>query len=168
MNKNNQKIGEAKKQESKRLFWTAYKAAVYPPSNPSNPSAALSQATSLAGTCYTFSLPVQKATLGMAGPFSKARFQPVKLFDGVQGCRLPAVKPLKPLRSPFPSHKSRRYMLHFLFTGSESNVRHGRSLQQGPVFARDAVFQTPPQPFPRPQVSQVHATLSLYRFRKQR
>ena len=67
------------------------------------------------------------------------------VFDGMQGCRLPAVKPLKPvkpLRRPFPGHKSRRYMLHFLFTGSESNVRHGWSVEQGPVFFSRATTGT--------------------------
>ena len=61
---------------------------VYPPSNPSNPPAILSQATSLAGTCYTFSLPVQKATLGTAGPCG-----PVRLF-WTACSRLPAVQQL--------------------------------------------------------------------------
>ena len=30
--------------------------------------------------CYTLFLPVQKATLGTAGPFSKARFEPARLL----------------------------------------------------------------------------------------
>ena len=74
-------------------------------------------------------------------------------------------------------------MLHFVFTRSESNVRHGGSVQQGPIFepvrlcltaCKAAAFppsnprETRPQTVRRPQVSQVHARLSLYRFRKQR
>ena len=160
-------------------------------SNPSKPSADLSLATSPVGTCYTFSLPVQKATLGTAGPFSRARFEPVgpyTLFLPVQKATLgtPAFKPLKPLHRPFQGHKFRRYtcytlflpvqkatlgtpafkplkplkrcrkplqghksrwyMLHcytLFFTGSESDLRHAR-------------LQTPPQAFPRPQVSVVY------------
>ena len=53
---------------------------------------------------------------------------------------------MKPVRRPFAGHKSRRYMLDFLFTGSESNVRHGRS--------RSQTAQTPLQASPRQQLSQ--------------
>ena len=33
-------------------------------------------------------------------------------------------------------------MLHFVFAGSESNFRHGRSVQQGPVFEPVKLFWT--------------------------
>ena len=49
-------------------------------------------------------------------------------------------------------------MLHFVFTGSESNVRHARlqtpQTRQAP--------QTPPQAFPRPQVSLVYTCYTLF------
>ena len=99
-------------------------------------------------------------------------------------------------------HKSRRYMLDFVFTGSESNVKHGRSIQQGPFRAREAVFDgaqgcrlpavkplkslatslaeaRPPSNPSNPSnpstglskatsLAGIHATLCFYWFRKQR
>ena len=51
-------------------------------------------------------------------------------------------------------------MLHFVSTSSESNVGHARlQTLQTPQTA-----QTLPQAFPRPQVSQVHATLLHFVF----
>ena len=73
------------------LFLRMFKAAVCLPSNPPNPSAGLSKATTLAATCYML--------------------QP-SVFNGVQGCRLPAFKPIKPLRRPFQGNNSRSYMRH--------------------------------------------------------
>ena len=80
-----------------------------------------------------FSLPVQKATLGTAGPALKR----YKCF-----CR--------------PSQVFSLSLFSFLFTGSESNVRHGRSRLQ--------TLQVLPQ-----ALAGISLFLfSLYRFRKQR
>ena len=73
---------------SSHLFLRAFKAAVRPPSNPPNPPAGLSKATTLAATCYML--------------------QP-SAFKGVQACRLLAFKPPKPSRRPFQGNNSRSY-----------------------------------------------------------
>ena len=86
-----------------QVFFTAFEAAVCPPSNPANPAA-------------TF--PRQQPSQHMPQPcVSKGRsYMPRShVFYRVQGCRLPAVKPRKP-RKPccmlFQGNKSRSYMLH--------------------------------------------------------
>ena len=122
------------RQQLSQLHARAF-TAVCPPSNPSNPSASFSKATTLAATCYTLHPSV---------------------FKGVQGCCLPAFKPLKPSRRPFQGNNSRSYMLH-----APASCLQRRSRLP---FARLQTHQTRPRDFPRQQLSQLHATSSSHLF----
>ena len=57
-------------------------------------------------------LSVQKVTLGTAGPALKP-YKPSKPSRRPGAVNL--LKPVRPVRKPFPGHKCRRYMLDFLF-----------------------------------------------------
>ena len=86
-----------------------FKTAVCPPSNPSNPSnpsAGLSKATLAAsrkpfqGNSRSYTPQTMFQTLAFPRQLSQLQ-APAICFKGVQDCRLPAFKPLKPFRKPF-------------------------------------------------------------------
>ena len=88
-----------------------FKTAVCPPSNPSNPSAGLSKATLAPSrkpfqgnsrSSHSYTPQTMFQTLPQAFPRQLSQLQaPAICFKGVQDCRLPAFKPLKPFRKPF-------------------------------------------------------------------
>ena len=92
------------------LFFRGFKAAVCPASNPPNPSAGLQGNNS-----YSY-MPLPSA------------------FQGVQDCRLPGLKPSKPLRRPPRQQLLQLHAPAICFSG-------GSRL----LFARPQTLQTPPQ-----------------------
>ena len=92
------------------LFFRGFKTAVCPPSNPPNPSAGLHGNNS-----YSY-MPLPSA------------------FQGVQDCRLPGLKPSKPLRRPPRQQLLQLHAPAICFSG-------GSRLP----FARPQTLQTPPQ-----------------------
>ena len=105
------------------LFFRGFKTAVCPASNPPNPSA------------------------GLQGNNSYSYMPLPSVFQGVQGCRLPGLKPPKPFRRP-----PRQQLLHL------------PSVFQGVQDCRLPGLK-PPKPFrrpPRQQLLQLHALPSVF------
>ena len=82
------------------LFFRGFKTAVCPPSNPPNPPAGLQGNNSYS---YMPSNPPKASNppAGLQGNNSYSYYMPLpSAFQGVQDCRLPALKPPKPSRRP--------------------------------------------------------------------
>ena len=91
------------------LFFRGFKTAVCPASNPPNPSAGLQGNNSY--TCHLFFRGFKTAvcpasnppnpSAGLQGNNSYSYMPLPSVFQGVQDCRLPGLKPPKPSRRPF-------------------------------------------------------------------
>ena len=111
------------------LLFRGFKTAVCPPSNPPNPSAGLQGNNS-----YSY-MPLPSA------------------FQGVQDCRLPALKPSKPLRRPPRQQLLQLHAPAICFSG-------GSRLP----FARPQTLQTPPQASKATTLTTLTATCPCHLF----
>ena len=105
-----------------QVFFTAFEAAVCPPSNPANPAnpaAGLSKATTLAAHASAMRFKRRSRLPFARFETSKPSLRPVQgnhfrsyrpqpgVFYGVRSCRLPPLKPRKPRCRPFQGNNSR-------------------------------------------------------------
>ena len=131
------------------LSFRGFKTAVCPPSNPPNPPAGLQGNNSYS---YMPSNPrnASNPPAGLQGNNSYSYYMPLpSVFQGVQDCRLPALKPPKPSRRP---------------------PRHLPSVFQGVQDCRLPALK-PPKPSRRPpsqQLLQLHALKPPKRFQPSR
>ena len=88
------------------LFFRGFKTAVCPPSNPSNPPNPPNPPAGLQGNSSYSYMPTNPPNAsnppaGLQGNNSYSDYMPLpSVFQGVQDCRLPALKPPKPSRRP--------------------------------------------------------------------
>ena len=101
-----QTLPQASKQGTCHLFFKGFKTAVCPPSNPSNPPNPPNPPAGLQGNNSYSYMPSNPANAsnppaGLQGNNSYSYYMPLpSVFQGVQDCRLPALKPPKPSRRP--------------------------------------------------------------------